>query len=387
MVFEVTDVVRASVHPESKCGTCRQVRAWGWRSIGTRLGILTALVLLCGSNAFGQVSANLAGQVDDQSGAVVSAANVTARNVETGAARSAITDGEGQYRLASLPVGEYEVHASKQGFEEEVRRGIHLVVGEEATVDLTLRLGEISQEVTVNGDAPMVSVTTNDISGLVGEQQVKDLPLNGRSFDLLMPLNPGIVNFTFEKTGGIGVSNSTNGNNFAVSGNRPQQNLFLLNGVEYTGAAENNMQPAGASGQLLGVDAVREFNVLRDSYGAEYGKRPGAQVVIASQSGSNQWHGSAYEFLRNNALDSKNYFDLGGPRGSSVTSSESPWEGRFKRTKPFYSRTMKDSGRTCTRRRRRLFRRRMRGAAHSRLSDPHVPQLCKLNAPLSYKSC
>jgi hypothetical protein len=315
MVFEVTDVVRASVHPESKCGTCRQVRAWGWRSIGTRLGILTALVLLCGSNAFGQVSANLAGQVDDQSGAVVSAANVTARNVETGAARSAITDGEGQYRLASLPVGEYEVHASKQGFEEEVRRGIHLVVGEEATVDLTLRLGEISQEVTVNGDAPMVSVTTNDISGLVGEQQVKDLPLNGRSFDLLMPLNPGIVNFTFEKTGGIGVSNSTNGNNFAVSGNRPQQNLFLLNGVEYTGAAENNMQPAGASGQLLGVDAVREFNVLRDSYGAEYGKRPGAQVVIASQSGSNQWHGSAYEFLRNNALDSKNYFDLGGAPG------------------------------------------------------------------------
>jgi len=95
-----------------------------------------------------------------------------------------------------------------------------------------------------------------------------------------------------------------------VSGNRPQQNLFLLNGVEYTGAAENNMTPAGVSGELLGVDAVREFNVLRDSYGAEYGKHPGAQVVIVTQSGSNEWHGSAYEFLRNNDLDSRNFFDV-----------------------------------------------------------------------------
>src|SRR5207244_9965568 len=97
----------------------------------------------------------------------------------------------------------------------------------------------------------------------------------------------------------------------SVSGNRPQQNLFLLNGVEYTGAAENNMQPGGTSGMLLGVDAVREFNVLRDSYGAEFGKRPGGQVVIVTQSGANQWHGSVFEFLRNNAFDAPNFFDRG----------------------------------------------------------------------------
>ncbi len=137
------------------------------------------------------------------------------------------------------------------------------------------------------------------------------MPLNGRSYDLLLTLNPGIVNFTWEKTGGIGVSNSTTGNNFSVSGNRPQQNLFLLNGVEFTGAAENNMQPGGPSENLMGVEAVREFNVLRDSYGAEYGKRPGAQVTIVTQSGTNQVHGSVYEFLRNNALDAPNYFDVG----------------------------------------------------------------------------
>src|SRR5205085_4861375 len=134
---------------------------------------------------------------------------------------------------------------------------------------------------------------------------------NGRSYDLLLPLNPGIVNFTSQKTGGTGISNSSTGNSFAVSGNRPQQNVFLLNGIEFTGAAENNMQPGGPSGMLLGVDAVREFNVERDSYGAEFGKHPGAQVLVATRSGTNQWHGTTFEFLRNRALDAPNFFDQG----------------------------------------------------------------------------
>ena len=170
-----------------------------------------------------------------------------------------------------------------------------------------------------------------------------------------MTLNPGVVNFTWEKTGGIGVSNSTTGNNFAVSGNRPQQNLFLLNGVEFTGAAENNMQPGGASGNLLGVEAVREFNVLRDTYGAEYGKRPGAQVIIVTQSGSNQLHGSVYEFLRNNALDAPNYFD----QGSAPPFPAQPVRRRIGRPDPegqdiLLRRTTKASARTCIRPRRLL---------------------------------
>src|SRR6202021_2638735 len=148
-------------------------------------------------------------------------------------------------------------------------------------------------------------------SGVVGERQVKDLPLNGRSYDELLTLNPGVINFAWEKTGGIGVSNSTTGNNFVVSGNRPQQNMFLLNGIEFTGAAENNMQPGGVSQELLGVDAVREFNLLRDSYDAEYGKRPGGRVSIITQSGTNQWHGAVFEFLRKNVLDAPNFFDQG----------------------------------------------------------------------------
>ncbi|HEY1424352.1 MAG TPA: carboxypeptidase regulatory-like domain-containing protein [Candidatus Acidoferrum sp.] len=267
------------------------------------------LLLLWMSSANGQVSASVKGMVIDASGAAVASATVTVKNVETGAIRGSVSDVAGRYVVPVLPVGEYEVRAAKTGFQDAVRSGIHLVVGEEASVDLRLQVGAVKAEIVVQGDAPMVSTTTKDISGLVGEQAIKDLPLNGRSYDLLLPLNPGVVNFTSQKTGGTGISNSTTANNFSVSGNRPQQNIFLLNGVEYTGAAENNMQPGGASGELLGVDAVREFNVQRDNYGAEFGKHPGGQVIIVTQSGSNQWHGSAFEFVRNNALDAKNFFD------------------------------------------------------------------------------
>src|SRR5260370_1555603 len=204
-----------------------------------------------------QVSASLSGQITDPSGAAVSAASVIAKNLDTGTSRTVPTDQSGRYRFFGVPVGPYEVRVTKEGFAEGIRSGIRLVVGQDAIVDLGLRVGRVNEQVKVTGDVPIVSLTTQDISGLVGERQVKDLPLNGRSYDLLLTLNPGIVNFTWEKTGGIGVSNSTTGNNFAVSGNRPQQNIFLLNWVEFTGAAENNMQPGGSSQELLRVDAVR----------------------------------------------------------------------------------------------------------------------------------
>jgi Carboxypeptidase regulatory-like domain len=269
------------------------------------------LLFLSPFHATAQVSANLSGRVTDQTGATIAGATVTATDLDTGVVRTAVTNQSGMYQLPYLPIGQYELRTKKDGFAEAVRTGILLVVGQDAAADMSLKIGQVTEQVKVVADVPMVSATTQDISGLVGEKEVKALPLNGRSYDLLLMLNPGIVNFTWEKTGGIGVSNSTTGNNFAVSGNRPQQNLFLLNGVEFTGAAENNMQPGGPSENLIGVEAVREFNVLRDSYGAEYGKRPGAQVIIVTQSGTNQWHGSVYEYLRNNALDAPNYFDQG----------------------------------------------------------------------------
>lgn len=277
-----------------------------------RASLLALLCVVCTARlAHAQVAAHIKGVVSDASGAAVPSASVEVRNVETGAVRSTATDDAGRYLVLSLALGDYEIRASKAGFQEAVRTGVHLIVGEEASVDLRLQISSEKSEVLVQDDAPMVTTTTRDTSGFVGEQQVKDLPLNGRSYDLLLTLNPGIVNFTSQKAGGTGISNSTTANNFAVNGNRPQQNLFLLNGVEFTGAAENNMTPGGTSGLLLGVDAVREFDVQRDSYSAEFGKHPGGQVIIVTQSGSNARHGSAYEFLRNNALDAPNFFDQG----------------------------------------------------------------------------
>ncbi|MGC2656880.1 MAG: carboxypeptidase-like regulatory domain-containing protein [Bryobacteraceae bacterium] len=280
---------------------------FGWfSSVSLKLVLLSAVISF---SLAAQTSAELTGTVTDQTGAIVPAAQVTAKSLELGTERAVATDSRGRYQIGALNVGNYEVRVEKPGFREEVRTGVHLLVGQDAAVNFSLRVGESSQQVTVSGDAAVVNTTNADISGLVASTEVKNLPLNGRSFDLLLILNPGVVNFTSEKTGGAGVSNSTMGSNFAVDGNRPQQNLFLLNGIEFTGAAENNMQPGGTSQLLLGVDAVREFNVLRDSYGVAYGQRPGAQVVIVTQSGSNEVHGSAFEFLRNNDLDARNFFD------------------------------------------------------------------------------
>jgi Carboxypeptidase regulatory-like domain len=279
--------------------------------VGGLLFAKITVLAFCAASARAQVSASISGVVIDPSGAPIAAAAIVAKNLETGAIRNSISDEAGRYVIPSLSVGSYQISAAKPAFQTATRTGIQLAVAQEGRVDLTLQLGTVEAQVSVTSDVSLLNTTTSDISGLVGEQQIKELPLNGRSYDLLLPLNPGVVNFTSQKTGGTGISNSTTANNFAVSGNRPQQNIFLLNGVEYTGAAENNMTPGGPSGMLLGVDAVREFNVQRDSYSAEFGKHPGGQVIIVTQSGSNNWHGAVFEFLRNNALDAPNFFDQG----------------------------------------------------------------------------
>ncbi|HMD22410.1 MAG TPA: carboxypeptidase-like regulatory domain-containing protein, partial [Alloacidobacterium sp.] len=255
------------------------------------------------------VGASITGTVRDASGASVPEAAITVRNLETGAVRKVASDAEGHYAAPSVPVGRYEVTAEKEGFSTATRSGVNLVIGQSAVVDLSLAVGEVHEQVAVTDAPQTLNPTTQQISGLVSERQVKELPLNGRSFDELITLNPAVVNYTGQRSGSIGTSNSSPGNMFAVSGRRPQDNLFLLNGVEYTGASEINVTPGGVSGQLLGVDAVREFNVVSDTYGAEYGKRVGAQVSIVTASGTNELHGSAFEFIRNSALDTRNYFD------------------------------------------------------------------------------
>ena len=265
---------------------------------------MIGLVALGNGLVFAQ-SAALTGTVKDMSGAALPGAAVTVKHIDTGLTRTAQADASGSYNVASLPVGQYEVTAEKMGFRREVRQGINLVVAQQAVVDMTLQVGSIEQQVTVTGEAPLVNTTLSSTSGLVTEQQIKDLPLNGRSFDNLLAANVGVVN----NTQNIGQGNGFTG--FSVAGKRQETNRFMINGVDWIGgnATGQYITPSGASSQLLGLEAVREYNVLEHTYGAEYGKRAGGQISIVTSSGTNQVHGDLFEYLRNSALDTRNFFE------------------------------------------------------------------------------
>src|SRR5216117_3611447 len=273
--------------------------------LGRVTAAIVSFVALATPLIFGQGgTAIIVGTVRDTSGALIPGVSITIKHTDSGLTRSVVSSETGNYVAPSLPVGPYEVTAMIPGFKQQVRSGINLVVGQEAVVDLTLEVGANAETVTVNEEAPLVAATTSSTSGLISEQAIKDLPLNGRSFDQLLTMNVGVSN------------NSSNTLNnqwtaFSVSGKRPETNRFVINGIDYVGGNAGGLfiTPSGAGGQLLGVDAVREYNVLSHSYGAEYGKRAGGQISIVPTPGTNQWHGSAFEFLRNSALDTRNFFD------------------------------------------------------------------------------
>ena len=200
-----------------------------------------------------QVSAEISGRVEDATGSAVGGVTVTVKSVETGATRSVVSDADGNFHVLSLPVGQQELKAEKTGFKSVVRTGINLAVGQEAVVNLQLEVGDLVQQVTVIAEAPLVNTTTSSVSGLVGEREIKDLPLNGRSFDNLIALNPGAISYGLKSPNTI----TSMGNTFSVSGKRPLDNIFLLNGVEYTGSSQLSVTPGGVSGELAshaGVD-------------------------------------------------------------------------------------------------------------------------------------
>src|SRR3989475_5393549 len=267
---------------------------------------IVALIALGTGLSFAQTStATILGTVKDVSGALIPGVSITVKHTESGLTRTVVSSEQGGYDVRLLPVGAYEITTMMPGFKSGVRSEINLVVGQESVVDLTLLVGAAAEQVTVNEEIPLVNTTTASTSGVITEQQVKDLPLNGRSFDNLILLNVGVSNAT---------SNTLDGgawNMFSVAGKRPETNRYTINGVDWVGGSATGqfITPNGASRQLLGVEGVREFNVLSDTYGAEYGKRAGGQITIVTSSGTNQLHGRAFEFFRNSALDARNFFD------------------------------------------------------------------------------
>src|SRR6059036_3842133 len=283
------------------------------RSFGRFVTAIVVLATLPTCLVFAQTStATILGVVKDTTGALIPGVSITIKHTDTGQTRTAISSETGDYIVQLLPVGEYEITTTMPSFKQQVRSGINLVVGQQAVIDLTLEVGAPEEKVVVTEEAPLVNTTLSSTSGLITEQQVKELPLNGRSFDQLLVLNVGVVNNTSNMAGGTGGAFPA----FSVAGHRQETNRFLLNGVDWVGgnATSQFITPSGASSQLLGVEAVREYNVLEHTYGAEYGKRAGGQVSIVTSSGTNQWHGSLFEYHRNSALDAKNYFeDAKGP--------------------------------------------------------------------------
>jgi outer membrane receptor protein involved in Fe transport len=263
-------------------------------------------------NSFGQsTTATILGAVKDQSGAVVASATVTAKSLETGLTRAATTDQEGRYRIGELAPGSYEVQAERQGFSTQVHNNITLFIGREAALDFSLAVGNVNERVVVTSQAALVETTSPTLSGLVNNRTIQELPLNGRDVFQLTTLQTGVIS-TAAITGGAGLGGNATlvgpgSTKISVNGQRITANSFLLDGTSINDAFNNT--PGGLSGSFLGVDAFQEFQVVTNSYGAEYGQAGGAVINAVTKSGTNSLHGSAFEFHRNSAFDAPNFFD------------------------------------------------------------------------------
>ena len=264
-----------------------RIRAW----------FVVALLVLAATPALlAQLpTATILGVVKDTSGAVVPGAALTARNTETGQTRSAVSAADGSYRFAALPVGAYEIRVEHAGFQEAVRSGLTLTVGQEAVVNFSLAVGAVTSTVEVTAEAPLVNTTSGSLGSLVSEQSVADLPLNGRNYIDLTFLQPGISKNQNMTSGGTFV-----GSWFSSNGAPLRSNTYMLDG-----AVMGNFLGGSASSianTTLGIEGIREWRVS-----AEYGLTMGSQMAIVTKSGTNSFHGSVFEYLRNSAMDARNF--------------------------------------------------------------------------------
>ena len=266
----------------------------------------TILHGLIGLGLYGQTTATLAGQVNDASGAAVPEASVVLTNADTGARREAITNSEGLYQFPLLPPGTYNLAVQKQGFKQVTQEGIRLEVNQAARIDLSLQIGAVSETVEVTGSAPLLQSSSSSLGHVIETKALSDLPLNGRNFVQLAILGPGVVGVGYSASGTIGSGTRPDdmrpGTELFSNGNREQSNNFLLDGVD------NNFRRNGLITLRPSVEAVREFKIQTNLFGAEQGRNPGATVNVITKSGANSWHGSAYEFFRNEKLDAREFF-------------------------------------------------------------------------------
>ncbi len=250
-----------------------------------------------------QTTATISGSVSDQAGGLVPGATINVTNVDTQVSRVTTTDASGLYYVPALSPGRYKITATAPGFATAVQEELTLTVGFQQALNFTLRPQQVSEQVEVQAEAAAVQTAAASISELVDSQKVRALPLNGRSYDQLIYLQPG-VNVA---TSAGNSPNQGRGVKFSVGGARLTSNLFMLDGTDMNDS--QNFTPGGAGGQLLGVESILEFQVVTHNASAQYGRSAGAIINAVSKSGTNAIHGDLYEFLRNSAFDAKNYFD------------------------------------------------------------------------------
>jgi hypothetical protein len=282
------------------------------KRVGAYLCLVLLVVLFCAVHAQGQAeTASIAGTATDPSGGAIAGAKVEATNVGTNAVHSTVTDTAGRYTLPALAVSTYNVQAASAGFKTVVHPNIVLAVGGSVVVDFSLPIGQITQTVDVESDVSRVETTTSEVSTLISPQQMRELPLNGRNFEQLLTLAPGVstigaaANFVTGRLYGMQ-------DNYSVSGSRPTGQMFLLDNTDIRDFWEHGTG-SGYSGTSLGVEAIGEFQVLANTYTAQFAGN-GAVINATSRSGTNDLHGGAYEFFRNNILDARDIVDpVSGP--------------------------------------------------------------------------
>jgi len=258
------------------------------------------LSVMCAMPAAAQeITGTITGTVTDQSGAAVPGLTVTVRNMGTNATQTVVTDESGVYVATLLPVGRYEVALELPGFKRFVRSNLELSVNDRLGVNIVLQPGDVSETVTVTATTPLVKTESSDVSTLITAKQVEQMPLNGRNVIQLVAMQPG-VSSTLPSTLTVGLGNLTN---VFVNGNRASQNNWMVDGADNNDAGSNL-----ALINYVNVDTVQEVNILRSNYSAEFGRNAGGQVNVVTKSGSNEFHGSIFEFLRDDKFDASNFF-------------------------------------------------------------------------------